>query len=81
MSLIYNVGLIGAIIQIYLVSGVFSFEWRKYSIVPLLAIIYVMIAALFGGAVFSIKTAALLGTLIGASGNDRIIMPRLGPAR
>lgn len=81
VSLIYNVGLIGAIIQIYLVSGVFSFEWRKYSIVPLLAIIYVMIAALFGGAVFSIKTAALLGTLIGASGNDRIIMPRLGPAR
>lgn len=73
VALIYNVGLVAAMVQIYLISGVATFEWRKHAIVPLLAIIYVMIAAMFGGAVFSIKSAALLGTLIGASGCDRIV--------
>lgn len=68
IEIIHNVGVVSAVVVIYLVSGVLNFEWRRYSIVPLLAIVYVMVTLLFGGAVFSIKTAALLGFVIGASG-------------
>jgi hypothetical protein len=68
IEVIHNVGVVSAVVVIYLVSGILSFEWRRYSIVPLLAIIYVMVTLLFGGAVFSIKTAALFGFMLGASG-------------
>ncbi|MGO1303149.1 MAG: hypothetical protein ACTMKV_00020 [Sphingomonas parapaucimobilis] len=68
INIIQNVGLISAIVLIYLVSGGFGYKWSKFSFVPLVTVIYVMVTLLFGGAVFSIKTAAMLGVIIGRSG-------------
>lgn len=68
IAIIHNIGVISTLILIYLVSGVLTSTWRNFSYVPLLAILYVMVTLLFGGAVFSIKTAALFGFMVGASG-------------
>ncbi len=68
INITQSVGLISAIVLIYLVSGGFGYKWSRFSFVPLVTVIYVMITLLFGGAVFSIKTAAMLGVLIGRSG-------------
>lgn len=68
ISIIQNVGVISAFVIIYMISGVYLFRWRATSYVPLMAMLYVMVTLLFGGAIFSIKTAALYGLVIGVSG-------------
>lgn len=80
ISIIYDTGAVSAAVTIYLISGSLSFDWQRYSYVPLLAIMYVMVTLLFGGAVFSIKTAAFFGLLIGASGQTSSLSVRRLPA-
>lgn len=68
ISIIHDTGVVSSLLGIYLVSGCINFYWKRFSSVPFLAIVYVMTTLLFGGAVFSIKTAAMFGMLIGVSG-------------
>jgi putative polymerase len=69
LYLINAVGLVGAAIEIYFVCGLLTFRWSTDKYVPLLTGIYATSTALFGGALFSIKTAALLGVFMGALGS------------
>jgi putative polymerase len=78
LYIIKSLGSIGSIILIYTCSGTGIFRWRQHRSVPLLVAIYVSTALLFGGALFSIKTVALLGVFIGAVGAGASVL-RLQP--
>lgn len=66
--LIYNNGLFGALVAFAAACGLLNSQWRRFSSVPVCASLYATTALLFGGALFSIKTAALLGFMLGAVG-------------
>lgn len=78
--LISSFGIIGAIIILYINCGILNSRWDHFTIVPVLGTMYFTTSLLFGGASFSIKTAAFFGFLLGAAGKslpfDRISATR-----
>lgn len=64
-----NCGIFGAVLALMIYSG-YSVTIRFNPLVSHSALIYLFAAALFGGAFFSIKTAALLGIIVGSAGHN-----------
>lgn len=60
---------IGGTIVFFLMSAGWASSQTRAALPAILVAIYLIVTALFGGAFFSIKTAALLGLVIGAAGS------------
>jgi putative polymerase len=69
--LIANFGLLGAALAILLNSGVLITRFSDVRI-PTAAIIYIFFSATFGAALFSIKTASLLGFILGTAASGAL---------
>lgn len=67
LYVIYFATIFGFVPLMWLCSGALLSDWRINSAVPLFAGAYLAVTSLFGGAEFSIKTAALLGLMIGSA--------------
>jgi len=64
--MIANAGVIGFFLYLFLASG-FLVERNSAAFVTQAVLLYLVVASLFGGAIFSIKTAAILGFGIGSA--------------
>lgn len=67
VTILSRAGLLGLVVFFVLATGMASMH-RRVSTVLILVSVYLLATALFGAAFLSIKTAALLGLLIGATG-------------
>lgn len=67
VTILSRAGLLGLAVFFVIGSGLASMHWRVPTVLILVSI-YLFATALFGAAFLSIKTAALLGLLIGATG-------------
>ncbi|NKJ43258.1 hypothetical protein [Novosphingobium sp. SG720] len=75
LYLIRCLGLVGAPFAIIAFAGAFSRHKASPAFVNIATAGYITVGALFGGAIFSIKTAALLGMVIGYAGMRPLALP------
>ncbi|MFC3672049.1 hypothetical protein [Novosphingobium pokkalii] len=79
LYLIRCVGLLGLPLALCTFAGMFSRGKKAPAFINIAAAGYMMVGALFGGAIFSIKTAGLLGMVIGYAGVRPLALPKALP--
>jgi hypothetical protein len=82
LYMIRCVSLVGAPFALLVFAGAFSRHKASPAFINVATAAYITVGALFGGAIFSIKTAALLGMVVGYAGTRPLALPPLAkPAR
>jgi hypothetical protein len=75
LYMIRCLGLVGAPFALLVFAGAFSRHKASPAFINAATAGYITVGALFGGAIFSIKTAALLGMVIGFAGMRPLALP------